>query len=94
MASEKTKVEVHKKKAKRHKEENNQCSTFRPFKIEKKGKDEKMLIRRARRRKRIVNRSPRLQDMSKRVGWGEMGSKRQKEKEKGKNEGERLRSAL
>ena len=43
-----------------------------------------MLTRRARRRKRIVNWSPGLQDMSKRVGWGEVGSKRQKKKKKAK----------
>jgi hypothetical protein len=47
-----------KKKTKRHKKENNQISTFRPFKTEKNGRDEKVLTRRARRRKRFVNRSP------------------------------------
>ena len=48
----------HKKKTKRHKEENNQISTFRPFKTKINGKDGKMLTRRARRRKRFVDRSP------------------------------------
>ena len=47
-----------KERAKKHKEENNQYITFQPFKTEKNGKDEKMLTRRARRRRRIVNRSP------------------------------------
>ena len=83
-----------KNKAKRHKEDNNQSSTFRPFKTEKNGKDEKMLTCGARRRRWIVNRSPRLQDMSKRAGWGEVGSKGRKEKEKGENEKERSRGAL
>ncbi len=44
----------HKKKTKRHKKENNQISTFRPFKTKKNGKDGKVLTRRARRRRRIV----------------------------------------
>ena len=48
----------HKKKTKRHKKENNQISTFRPFKTEINGRDGKMLTRGARRRKRRVNRSP------------------------------------
>jgi hypothetical protein len=47
----------HKKKTKRHKKENNQISTFRPFKTEKNGRDGKVLTRRAHRRKRLVNRS-------------------------------------
>jgi hypothetical protein len=47
-----------KKRAENHKEENNQYSTFLPFKTEKNGKDEKMLTRRARRRRRMVNQSP------------------------------------
>ena len=46
-----------KKKAKGHKKENNQISTFRPFKTKKNGKDGKVLTRRAHRRKRLVNRS-------------------------------------
>ena len=49
----------HKKKTKRHKKENNQISTFRPFKAEINGKDGKMLTRGARRRKQRVNQSPR-----------------------------------
>ena len=48
----------HKKKTKRHKRENNQISTFQPFQIEKDGRDGKVLTRRARRRKRFVNRTP------------------------------------
>ena len=48
----------HKKKTKRHKKENNQISTFRPFKTEINGRDGKMLTRGARRQKRHVNRSP------------------------------------
>ncbi len=48
----------HKKKTKRHKEENNQISTFRPFKAEINSRDGKMLTRGARGRKRLVNRSP------------------------------------
>ena len=48
-----------KKRAKKHKEENNQYCTFLPFKTEKNGNDGKMFTRRARRRRRIVNRSPR-----------------------------------
>ena len=47
-----------KKKTKRHKKENNQISTFQPFKTEKNGKDGKVLTCRARRRRRFVNRSP------------------------------------
>ena len=47
-----------KKKTKRHKKENNQISPFRPFKTEKNGKDEKVLTRRARRRKQFVDPSP------------------------------------
>jgi hypothetical protein len=72
----------HKKKTKRHKKENNQISTFRPFKAEINDRDRKMLTRGARRRKRRVNRSPGWQDMSKRVEkakWGlesEKGKKR------------------
>ena len=73
-----------KNKAKRHKEDNNQSSTFRPFKTEKNGKDEKMLTRGARRRRWIVNRSPRLQDMSKRAGWGEVGPRGEKRRKKAK----------
>ena len=49
----------HKKKTKRHKKENNQIITFRLFKAEINGRDGKMLTRGARRRKRLVNRSPR-----------------------------------
>ena len=48
----------HKKKTKRHRKENNQISTFRPFKTEKNGRDGKVLTHRARRRKWFVNRSP------------------------------------
>jgi hypothetical protein len=48
----------HKKKTKRHKKENNPISTFLLFKTKKNGKDWKILTRRARRRKRFVNRSP------------------------------------
>ena len=50
-----------------------------------------MLTRIARRRRRIVDRSPRLQDMSKRRGWGEVGSKGRKMREKAENEEERSR---
>ena len=46
------------KKTKRHKKGNNPISTFLPFKPEKNGKGGKVLTRRARRRKRFVNRSP------------------------------------
>ena len=48
-----------KKKTKGHKKENNQISTFQPFKTKKNGRDGKVLTRRARRRKRFINRSPR-----------------------------------
>ena len=58
-------------------------------KLKKDDKDGKMLTRIAYRRRRILNRSPRLQDMSKRRGWGEVGSKRQKRREKAENEEER-----
>jgi hypothetical protein len=51
-------VLYHKKKTKRHKEENNPYNIFLPFKTEKNGKDGKILTRRARRRKQIINRSP------------------------------------
>jgi hypothetical protein len=47
----------HKKETKRHRKENNQISTFRPFKTEKNGRDVKVLTHRARRRKRFVDRS-------------------------------------
>ena len=72
----------HKKRTKNHKEQNNQISTFRPFKTEKKGRDGKMFTRRARRRKQIVNRSPGQPDMSKKVDWGGVGSRGEKERKK------------
>jgi hypothetical protein len=48
----------HKKKTKKTQKENNQISTFRPFKTEINGRDEKGLTRGARRRRRRVNQSP------------------------------------
>ena len=72
----------HEKKTKRHKQGNNPISTFLPFKTEKNGKDEKVLTRRARGRKRFVNRSLGQQDMSGRAERGEVGSRERKGRRK------------
>jgi hypothetical protein len=61
--SKKTKVEVHKKKAKDIKKE----QPIQPFKTEKDGKDEEVLTCMTRRRRRIVDRSPGLQEKSKKT---------------------------
>jgi hypothetical protein len=58
-----TKAEVHKKKAKDIKRE----QSIRPFKTEKNDKDEKVLTCMTYRQRRIVDRSPGLQEKSKKT---------------------------